>query len=66
MNEPDERLKSAPADYENPDWVPAGRVHDWRNYASPDLQAIWPELSLLHRAIIAASLEDAASCEEWE
>jgi len=59
-------LADAPMDYENPDWDDAGRVHDWRNYASNDLRAAWTEFSVRHRAIIAASLQDAADREEWD
>jgi hypothetical protein len=55
-----------PMDYENPDWESAGRVHDWINYASDDLRKAWPEFSLRQRAIIAASLQDAADLEEWD
>lgn len=57
---------NAPRDFDNPDWKDAGRVHDWRNYASDDLRALWPELPEKHQAIIAASLQDAADREEWD
>jgi len=55
-----------PRDHETPDWESAGRVHEWKNYASDDLRKTWPEFSARHRAIISASLQDAADQEEWD
>lgn len=57
---------TVPENYENPAWEDAGRVHDWLNYASNDIRAIWPELPMRHRAIIAASLQETADSEEWD
>ena len=55
-----------PSDWQNPDWTVESRVHNWRNYASEDLQQEWLNMSGRQRLIIAAMLEEMAGKEEWE
>lgn len=56
----------APSDWENPQWDAADRVHDWKNYAGEWLRETWHSLSDEQKKAVAASLDDAASAEEWD
>jgi len=60
-----ERL-SPPSDWQNPKWEVEDKVHNWRNYATEDVQRSWLEMSGRHRLIIAACLDDIAGMEEWD
>lgn len=51
---------------ENPDWVGAEKVHDWRNHVGPNTRAIWHTLTLEPRLAIAADAELNAGKEEWD
>ena len=55
-----------PCDFERPEWDKAGKVHDWRNYISEEVQVLWLALSLEVRAALARQAEDVASNEEWD
>jgi len=50
----------------NPKWDEAGRVHDWRNYISEEMRAIWPTFTDDQKKIIAANADDEAGNEHWE
>ena len=52
--------------YLNPDWKAAEMVHDWRNYISDELIAIWDTFTDEQKRLIAKSADDAAGKEEWE
>lgn len=52
--------------YVDPDWSGAGRVHDWRNYISDELQAIWQTFSEEQKRLIAESAEVHANNEDWD
>lgn len=64
FNELDDRL-NPPCDWQQPKWGEEDRVHNWRNYASKDLQNEWLNLSGRARLIIAASLNEIANNEHW-
>lgn len=53
-------------DYLNPKWDEAGRVHDWRNYISDELRAMWHTFNDAQKRAIARSAEERAGNEEWE
>ena len=55
-----------PHDWEQPDWGTEDRVHNWRNYASEDLEIEWPNMTGRQRLIIAAALNDIAGREHWD
>lgn len=56
----------APRDWKDPKWNDAGKVHEWKNYASPWLREVWQSIPHEARKAVAASLDDAASREEWD
>ena len=60
-----ERL-NPPGDWSNPDWGLKDKVHNWRNYASEDLQAEWLMMSGKQRMIVSACLNEIADNEIWE
>jgi hypothetical protein len=60
-----ERL-NPPEDWQQPNWELEDKVHNWRNYASKDLQHEWLNMSGKQRLIIAAALDDIASNEHWD
>lgn len=53
-------------DYDHPDWENAGRVHDWRNYTSGELRAMWDTFTLDQKRAIAENADEIASREEWD
>ena len=59
-----ERL-DPPPDWQQPDWSVEDNVHNWRNYASEDLQDEWLNMSGKQRMIIASLLNEAAGMEQW-
>ena len=60
-----ERL-NPPEDWESPLWDTANRVHNWRNYASSELQSEWPGMPGRLRLIVSAALNEIASNERWD
>jgi hypothetical protein len=55
-----------PADYQNPMWSEQGRVHNWRNYISDKLKAMWDTFTDEQKAAIAESADESAMREEWD
>lgn len=51
---------------EHPEFHKAGKVHDWRNYVSDRVQALWPTFTHEQRVAIALQAAENASCEHWE
>ena len=43
----------------------AGRVHDWRNYASDELIEKWEALGDM-RVVVANCLQEIADNEHWD
>lgn len=58
--------RAAPKDWQNPDWDNCGKVHEWKNYASPWLREYWSALSDEGKKCVSATLDDIAASEEWE
>lgn len=56
----------SPKDYIDPDWKSAGRVHDWRNYISDEVRAMWSTFTDAQKAALARMAEVTADNEEWE
>ncbi len=50
----------------NPKWSEAGRVHDWRNYATDEIKRIWDSFSTEQKHAIVEMLDERASNENWE
>lgn len=55
-----------PDDFETPDWDRAGKVHDWRNYVSDEIRAMWPDIPVSLKAAIARQSDAMANLEEWD
>lgn len=59
-------MGNAPSDWDQPEWDKAGRVHDWKNYISDELRAMWGTFTDVQKQAIARQAEEAASNECWE
>ena len=55
-----------PDNWSEPDFANAGRVHDWRNYVSEEICAMWPSMPDQLKQALARQAEATASNEEWE
>lgn len=59
-------LDLTPDDAQSPRWDLANRVHDWRNYVSAEVQAMWHTFTPEQRAALARNADEIAGREEWE
>lgn len=59
-------LENPPLDYLEPAWDKAGRVHEWKNYISEEIQGLWLTLIPELRAALARQAENNAWNEEWD
>ncbi len=50
----------------NPQWEKADKVHDWRNYISDNVKAIWDTFSNIQKFALLKQADDQASREEWD
>lgn len=50
----------------NPDWSREWRVHNWRNYITDDLRAMWHTFTDTQKIAIAQMAERQASNEQWD
>jgi hypothetical protein len=50
----------------DPKWDETGRVHDWRNYITEKLIALWPTFTDEQKIAIAEMAELQANSENWE
>lgn len=55
-----------PLDWENPDFSQKSKVHDWKNYVSPDVESIWHSFSATQKQALAGGFQELADREEWE
>ncbi|MBA4822438.1 recombinase RecA [Pantoea ananatis] len=53
-------------DWDNPSWYSGGKVHNWHNYAPPELQEIWNTFTQDQKKAIAFALDECAGNEQWE
>lgn len=57
---------NTPGDYASPDFSNPGRCHDWLNYVTPELVAMWSDFSDDQKKVIACTLQVQADREDWE
>lgn len=50
----------------SPEWERATKVHDWRNYASEDIQRLWPTFNEEQKFAIVDMLDALAGQEYWD
>lgn len=55
-----------PSDWREPDWAAGGKVHNWRNYVSEEVQSLWPSFAIEQRLALAKNAQQIADAEEWE
>ena len=49
-----------------PDWGAAEEVHDWRNYVSDEVRAIWDTFTPEQRIILGRMFDEMGGREEWD
>ena len=59
-------LRNAPHDWRNPEWATPSRVHNWRNYATAELKAIWHTFTDDQALVVCLALDVLASGEGWD
>lgn len=55
-----------PHNAHEPDWDNAGRIHDWRNKISDEVQAMWSSFTPEQQAALARQADEQASAEDWD
>lgn len=55
-----------PHDWESPNWDEDNKVHNWHNYVSDEVQALWPTFNNQQKQALAAGFEDVALREDWD
>ncbi len=55
-----------PNDYSHPQWDNAGRVHEWKNYISDEVKALWFTFTDAQRQALSRQAEDIADQEDWD
>jgi hypothetical protein len=50
----------------NPKWDKAGRVHDWRNYVSENVRALWHTFTEEQKYALVEQADNQASYEDWD
>lgn len=58
--------KNVPKDFINPNWKSKGRVHEWKNYVSEEVQDIWHSFNLEQKATLSLQAQQQASNEDWD
>ncbi len=55
-----------PGDWKSPNWDECDRIHDWKNYISDKMRAIWDTFTDEQKQAIAESAQGAANSEQWD
>lgn len=55
-----------PSDWLAPDFVNRGRVHEWKNYISEEVQEMWSTFTDVQKQALARQAEELAHWEEWD
>lgn len=59
-------MYSTPEDYASPKWDEEVRVHNWRNYISEEVRAMWHTFTDEQKAALARMADITASNEDWD
>ena len=59
-------MRLLPDDYKTPEWDKAQRVHDWRNYISDEVRALWDSFTDEQKQAIARQADEQSDVEEWD
>lgn len=51
---------------QTPDWQNTNRVHDWKNYISEEVAAMWDTFTPEQREALARMADGFADCENWD
>jgi len=59
-------VEGTPKNWEKPDWSSAGKVHDWRNYISEEVQGMWDTFPDDQKQALAQQANQIAGREDWD
>lgn len=59
-------IVNPPHDYLEPQWDIQDRVHNWRNYITDEVIAMWPDFTPEQRAALARQADEIAMAEDWD
>ena len=54
------------ASLSDPEWLDADQTHDWRTYVSPDMRALWGQLSDESRALAFVVASEQEHNSIWD
>jgi hypothetical protein len=54
------------SDWWRPDWNAGGKVHNWRNYVSEEVRAMWDTFNDDQKKALYRQANDSAEREEWD
>lgn len=57
---------SAKPEWQTPDWDEGGRVHNWRNYVSSRVQALWHTFTDEQKEALYSQADELSDREEWD
>lgn len=66
LAEPFDPPADTPADWQSPSWGAAGRVHEWKNYISDEVRAMWHTFTDEQKQAFARQADEIAGREDWE
>jgi hypothetical protein len=52
-------------EWDEPDWGAGGKVHNWRNYVTEKVRALWPTFTEQRQALYEQA-DEIAGREEWD
>lgn len=59
-------MESTPNDWAAPKWDTAGRVHEWKNYISDEVRAMWDTFTDAQKQALARQADKITEREEWD
>lgn len=54
------------SDWKSPNWESAGRIHDWRNHVSEEIQDMWDTFTDEQKRALQQQAQQQAEAEEWD
>jgi hypothetical protein len=59
-------MEDLPNDWNAPIWKDARKVHEWKNYISEEMRALWGTFTDAQKQAIAQNAKRIASQEHWD
>ena len=59
-------FEDCPKDWKNPQWKVEDNIHNWRNYATENIQDLWRSFSDIQKKSISQCLQIMADKEDYD